>query len=280
MSDGPITSADDIDFQLDDKAIWAHWDGFEDPVYDIQGYNWCIREHPPSFSGSDICKWTFTEVAHLKTSASRFHNLTLLHGNKYFVTVKAENTRGNTMMSSSDGVVIDRTPPIGKAIKISPSSGKDTLFITSQSAPIVTWSIDDPESGISHFTIAIGSLPFQDDLLSIQHVDRLGHSIDLNLANFTVYEGLSFFVTVTGVNMLGLETSLVSQEVVVDWTSPSVGSIMEGKLTDQLSQAIIHNDDQREEATLFCHWSRFQDSESDVTEYRWCLGTSQGRNFL
>ena len=280
VSDGPITSADDIDFQLDDKAIWAHWDGFEDPVYDIQGYNWCIREHPPSFSGSDICKWTFTEVAHLKTSASRFHNLTLLHGNKYFVTVKAENTRGNTMMSSSDGVVIDRTPPIGKAIKISPSSGKDTLFITSQSAPIVTWSIDDPESGISHFTIAIGSLPFQDDLLSIQHVDRLGHSIDLNLANFTVYEGLSFFVTVTGVNMLGLETSLVSQEVVVDWTSPSVGSIMEGKLTDQLSQAIIHNDDQREEATLFCHWSRFQDSESDVTEYRWCLGTSQGRNFL
>ena len=114
VSDGPITSADDIDFQLDDKAIWAHWDGFEDPVYDIQGYNWCIRDHPPSLSGSDICKWTFTEVAHLKTSASRFHNLTLLHGNKYFVTVKAENTRGNTIMSSSDGVVIDRTPPIGK----------------------------------------------------------------------------------------------------------------------------------------------------------------------
>lgn len=280
VSDGPITSADDIDFQLDDKAIWAHWDGFEDPVYDIQGYNWCIRDHPPSFPGSDICKWTFTEVAHLKTSASRFHNLTLLHGNKYFVTVKAENTRGNTIMSSSDGVVIDRTPPIGKAIKISPSSGKDTLFITSQSAPIVTWSIDDPESGISHFTIAIGSLPFHDDLLSIQHVDRLRHSIDLNLANFTVHEGLSFFVTVTGVNMLGLETSLVSLEVVMDWSPPSVGSIMEGKLTDQLSQALNHSDDQREEATLFCHWSRFQDSESDVMEYRWCLGTSQGRNCL
>ena len=280
VSDGPITSADDIDFQLDDKAIWAHWDGFEDPVYDIQGYNWCIRDHPPSFPGSDICKWTFTEVAHLKTSASRFHNLTLLHGNKYFVTVKAENTRGNTIMSSSDGVVIDRTPPIGKAIKISPSSGKDTLFITSQSAPIVTWSIDDPESGISHFTIAIGSLPFQDDLLSIQHVDRLSHSIDLNLANFTVHEGLSFFVTVTGVNMLGLETSLVSLEVVMDWSPPSVGSIIEGKLTDQLSQALNHSDDQREEATLFCHWSRFQDSESDVMEYRWCLGTSQGRNCI
>ena len=218
VSDGPITSTDDTDFQLDDKAIWAHWDGFTDPVFGILRYNWCIMDQSPSLSGSDICKWPFMEVSHLKTSASRFHNLTLSHGNKYFVTVKAENVRGDTIMSSSDGVVIDRTPPIGKKIKISPSSGKDTLFITSPSAPKVTWSIDDPESGISHFTIAIGSLPFQDDLLSIQNVDRLSHSIDLNQANFTVYEGLSFFVTVSGVNMLGLETSLVSQQVVMDWT--------------------------------------------------------------
>ena len=154
------------------------------------------------------------------------------------------------------------------------------MFITSPLAPKVTWSIDDPESGISHFTIGIGSLPFQDDLLSIQHVDRLSHSIDLNLANFTVYEGLSFFVTVSGVNMLGLETSLVSQQVVMDWTPPSVGSIVDGKRTDQLSQTYNHSDDQRKKATLFCDWSSFKDSESDVIEYRWCVGTSQGRNCL
>ena len=277
VNDGPITSADDIDFQLDDKAIWAHWNGFKDPVYDILRYDWCIMNQTTSLSGSDICKWSFMEVEHLKTSASRFHNLTLSHGSRYFVTVKAENTRGDTIMSSSDGVVIDRTPPIGKAIKISPSSGKNTLFITSPSALIVTWSIDDPESGISHFTIDIGSFPFQNDLLSIQQVNSLIRSIDLHLENFTVYEGLTFFVTITGVNMLGLATSLVSQQVVIDWTPPSVGLIVDGKLTNQLSQTFNYSDDQREKTTLFCHWSRFQDSESDVIEYRWCVGTSQGK---
>ena len=277
VNDGPITSGDDIDFQLDDKAIWAHWNGFKDPVYEILRYDWCIINQPKSLSGSDICKWSFMEVEHLKESASRFHNLTLLHGSRYFVIVKAENTRGDTIMSSSDGVVIDRTPPIGKAIKISPSSGKNTLFITSPSAPIVTWSIDDPESGISHFTIDIGSFPFQNDLLSIQQVNSLIRSIDLRLENFTIYEGLTFFVTITGVNMLGLETSLVSQQVVMDWTPPSVGLIVDGKLTNQLSQTLNYSDDQRDNTTLFCHWSRFQDSESDVIEYRWCVGTSQGK---
>ena len=114
VSDGPITSSDDVDFQLDDKALWAHWEGFEDPVFDIARYEWCIRDQLPNPSGSDLCKWSFMEISHLKTRASRFHNLTLLHGTKYYVTVNAENTRGDNVMSSSDGVVVDRTPPIGK----------------------------------------------------------------------------------------------------------------------------------------------------------------------
>ena len=280
VRDGPKTSADDIDFQLDDKAIGAHWSGFKDPVYDISRYDWCIRDQPPNPSGPDECKWPFIEVNHLKTKASRFHNLTLSHGTKYFITVRAENTRGDTIMSSSDGVVIDRTPPIGKSIHISPSLGKDTLFITSPSAPVVTWSIDDPESGISHFIVYVGSFPFQNDLLSIQRVESLSRSLDLDLVNFTLYEGLSFYVTVTGVNMLGLETTRVSQQVVVDWTPPDFGKVLDGNRTKQISQASIGRDYQSVKRTLFSHWSGFQDSESDVTEYNWCVGTSQGEQIF
>ena len=277
VSDGPITSAGDIDFQLDDKAIWTHWSGFKDPVYGVKRYDWCIRDQPPNSPAPDLCKWPFTEVSHLKIKASRFHNLTLLHGTKYFVTVKAENTRGDTIMSSSDGVVIDRTPPIGKSVQISPLSGKNTLFLTSPSAPVVTWSIDDPESGISHFLVSVGSFPFQNDLLSIQRVDSLSRSLDLDLVNFTIYEGLSFYVTVTGVNMLGLEITLVSQQVVVDWTPPDFGTILDGNRTKHLPQAFIDSDYQSDKRTLFSHWSGFQDSESDVIEYHWCVGTSQGK---
>ncbi|KAL9987468.1 hypothetical protein ACROYT_G001781 [Oculina patagonica] len=263
VSDGPVTSANDIDFQLDDRAIWAHWRGFEDPVFGISRYDWCIRDLPPNPSGSESCAWPFIEVHRLKTRASRFHNLTLTHGKKYYVTVKAENTRGDTVMSSSDGVVIDRTPPIAKSIRISPSSGKETLFLTSLSAPVVTWSIEDPESGISHFLVSAGSFPFHNDLLAAQYVDSLSRSLDLDQVNFTLYEGLMFYVTVTGVNMLGLETIITSQQVVVDWTPPRSGEI-------------IHSDYQRDKRMLSAHWNGIHDSESDVVEYKWCIGKAPG----
>ena len=278
VSDGSITSSDDVDFQLDDKALWAHWKGFEDPVFGIARYEWCIRDQLPDPSGSDLCRWPFMEISHLKTRASRFHNLTLLHGTKYYVTVKAENTRGDTVMSSSDGVVVDRTPPIGKSIRIAPSSGKETVFLTSLSAPVVTWAIDDPESGISHFLVGVGSFPFQDDLVAFQRVDSLSRSIDLDVVNLTLSEGMSFYVTVTGVNMLGLQTSLVSAQAVVDWTPPEFDKIVDGNVTKLLPQGFIDSDYQRHKGMLFAHWRGIQDPESDVIEYHWCVGTSQGKH--
>ena len=277
VSDGPVTSANDIDFQLDNRAIWAHWSGFKDPVFGISGYHWCIRDLPPNPSGSDSCAWPFMEVHHLKTKASRFHSLTLKHGKKYYVAVKAENTKGDSVISFSDGVVIDRTSPIAKSIRISPSSGKETLFLTSASAPVVTWSIDDPESGISHFIFSVGSSPFQGDLLAGQRLDSLTRSLNLYQVALTLYEGMMFYVTVTGVNMLGLETILTSQQVVVDWTPPKAGEIADGNCTTPMTEVFIHTYYQRDKAMLFAHWSRIHDFESGVVEYEWCIGTSPGR---
>ena len=279
VSDGPVTSANDIDFQIDDKAIWAYWRGFKDPVFGISKYYWCIRDLPPNLSGSESCAWPFEEVHHLKTQASHFHSLTLSHGKKYYVTVKAENTRGDTVLSSSDGVVIDRTPPVAKSIHISPSSGKETLFLTSPSAPVVTWSIDDPESGISHFFISVGSFPFQSDLVAHQSVDSRMRSFDLGQVPFTIYEGLTFYVTVTGVNMLGLESTLTSQQVVVDWTPPESGKI-ENNRTTLMTEVFVHSDYQRDKGMLFARWSRIHDFESDVKEYQWCIGTAPGKQLL
>ena len=277
VSDGPVTSAEDIDFQLDDKAIWVHWNGFKDPVFGISRYDWCIRDQPPGPSGQDLCKWPFMDVHHLKTSANRFHNLTLEHGKKYFVTVRAHNSRGEHVSSSSDGVVVDRTPPVGKSVKIAPTTGKGTLYVTSPSAPVVTWSIDDPESGLSHFLVGVGSFPFQDDLLSFQKVDSLSRTLDLDLLNVTLREGLTFYVTVTGVNMLGLETTLTSQQVVVDWTPPIAGDVVDGNLTSPDSGEFIDVDYQRELGVLSAQWSGFEDAESGVVEYRWCVGTAQSK---
>ena len=276
VSDGPVTLANDIDFQLDDRAIWAHWSGFKDPVYGISRYDWCIGDQPPNPSGTGLCKWPYVEVNHLGTSSNRFYNLTLEHGKKYYVTVRAENSQGENVSSSSDGVVVDRSPPIAKSIQIAPTSGKGTLYVRSLSAPVVTWSIDDPESGMSHFLVGVGSFPFQDDLHTFHKVNGLSRSLDLDQVNFTLNEGVTFFVAVTGVNMLGLETTLTSQQVVVDWTPPLSGEVVDGNITSSDNGEFVDADYQSERGVLSAHWTGFQDPESSVVEYHWCIGTGQG----
>ena len=277
VNDGPVTRARDIDFQLDDKAIWAHWKSFEDPVFGISRYDWCIGDQPPRMSGPSVCRWPYMEIYHLKTSAQRFHNLTLSHGTKYYVTVKAENSRGETVSSTSDGVLVDRTPPIGQSIQIAPAAGKATLYVTSPSAPVVTWSIEDPESGMKYFMVGVGSFPHQDDVMPFNRISGLSRSVDLDTLNLTLSEGLSFYVTVIGVNMLGLETTLTSQQVVVDWSPPVAGQVMDGNQTSPVSHQFVDIDYQGERGVLSAHWDGFEDPESDVVEYHWCIGTFEGK---
>ena len=275
VSDGPVTYNEDKDFQLDDKAIWAHWDGFEDPVFGVTGYDWCIGTNPPRAEQSAKCVWPFQKIPHLNTYASRFHNLTLTHGSAYYVTIRAANSRGETVESTSDGVVVDRTPPIVTSIQLSPTKGKEILYLSSQAAPVVTWSASDPESGILHFFIEVGSFPFQGDVQSSYRVSGLNRSLDLDLVNLTLSEGMSFFVTVSAFNMLGLETRRTSQQVVVDWSPPVSGQVADGNST--LQGELLDIDYQSNNGVISAHWQGFVDPESTVVEYHWCIGKKQGR---
>ncbi|EDO42273.1 predicted protein [Nematostella vectensis] len=269
VKDGPSKLLKDSDFQLDDHALWVHWDGFKDPVYGISSYEWCIGVTQPSPKQYNICKWPYMRLDRIVNKAHRFHNLTLNHGTTYYATVKAKNSRGESVRATSDGVLVDRSPPIGGAIKIAPTVGTETLYMTSLAAPTITWTMEDEESGMDYFRIGVGEFPLQDNLLKFTRVSGLDRSVDLDDLNFTTTQGQSFYVTLTGYNMLGLETTLTSQEVVVDLTPPEVGEVLDGN-EDQ------DKDYQMTSAAISAHWRGFKDAQSDILEYQWCVGTGQG----
>jgi hypothetical protein len=279
VNDGPSNSKMDKDFQLDDRALWAYWSGFKDPVYGVSSFEWCIGDHQPNPSGRDICKWPYMKVPHLRNQAHRFYNLTLVHGITYYATVKALNSRGESVRATSDGVLVDRSSPVGGSINVSPTVGKDTQYMTSLSAPTVTWNMNDNESGLSHFRLGVGSFPFQDDLLNFKKIEGLERSMDLDQLNFTMSQGLSFFVTLTGVNMLELESSLITQQVVVDSTPPSVGLVVDGNKTS-INDVTEDLDYQTNTQVLSAHWYGFEDRESDIVEYKWCIGLQQGKYLI
>ena len=284
VSDGPRTYKEDINYQLDDRALWAHWEGFKDPVYGVARYDWCYAAVPINISVQEAkCDTSYTPISYLKTSTHKFHNVSLKHGLKYATTVRAQNTRGETISATSDGFIVDRTPPVKNKLLIGPSKGKQTLYITSASAPTITWQLYDPESGVSLYRIAVGTLASKDDIVTYTPADKLTESLDLDDFNITLTQGFLFFVTVKAVNNLGLEVSVTSQQIVVDWTPPVVGNVMDGNKTVVLDGGHIWPVDvdyQSQTRILSALWSGFYDPESDVKQYHWCIGTATGKEWI
>lgn len=107
-------SGADIDFTGSATTIQANWSGFADLQSGIAGYEWAIGT---TAGGSDV--QSFTAVG-LLTSVSNA-GLTLTHGTRYFVTVRATNNSGLTVTATGDGVTSVTTPP--NVISISPTQG-------------------------------------------------------------------------------------------------------------------------------------------------------------
>ena len=69
---------------------------------------------------------------------------------------------------------------------------------------------------------------------------------------------------------------MTSQQVVVDWTPPESGDVVDGNDTSPISHEYVDIDYQRKKGVLSAHWSGFQDVESGIDAYHWCIGTAQG----
>ena len=269
--DGPFDH--DIDFQLDDKALWLHWTGFKDPVYGIKKYSWCYG----LFTGMDKdifnCLSSPSNVdPPLKNSAHKFHNISLLHGKRYNVKVEAVNQRDEIVSTISDGVTVDRTAPRAGMLVFGGSQGTATVYLTGISAPIVSWTMEESESALQELQLGIGRFPHCDDLFSYTNLDG-NTSLNLDKMNFNLSHGLSFYVTVRGVNVLGLETRMISPQIVVDWQPPIPGIVRDGNRTDDI-------DFQSDLGYISATWNEFLDSESDIVEYLYCVGTRPGKRLL
>ena len=266
--DGPL--AQDIDFQLDDKAVWLHWTGFKDPVYGIEQYAWCYGLVTSETADQLNCTASLAQVdPPRKTSAHQFHNISLLHGQRYSVKVQASNPRDQSVSAVSDGFTVDRTAPSAGVIKVGGSHGTQVIYLPDVTPPMVSWTMHESESAIKEYRFGIGNSPKADDLHSFTKVDGNQNSVDLADINFNFTHGMAFYVTVVGVNVLGLETSRTSPQVIVDWSPPTPGVVRDGNGTSDVDSQ-VHVDH------MSATWSEFLDPESSVVEYLYCIGTRPG----
>ena len=267
--DGPLTR--DSDFQLDNKAVWLRWTDFKDPVYGIEKYAWCYGQVMNQSAYHPNCTSSLSVVdPPLKTSAHQFHNISLLHGQRYSVKVQASNPRNQSVSAVSDGFTVDRSPPSAGFITVGGSHGTRVIYLSDVTPPVVSWNMHESESTMKEYNFGIGTYPKADDIHPFIKLNGTQQSVDLAEINFNLTHEMAFYVTVVGVNMVGLETSMTSPQVIVDCLPPTPGVVRDGNDTSDDVDFQIHVDH------VSATWSKFLDPESGVVEYLICVGTRPG----
>jgi uncharacterized delta-60 repeat protein len=132
VQDGSIG---DHDYTTDSSNLQGNWTGFDDPESGIVDYLVAVGSTP---GFDDIYAFTAVGV----TDFAMASGLSLNSGTTYYFTVRAVNGAGLTFDATSDGVMVDYTPP--------PAPAQPAVFpaMTSTGTVTVSWNpVTDLESG-------------------------------------------------------------------------------------------------------------------------------------
>ena len=208
--DKPIVT-DDGDYTPSADTLHAAWrsssDGFE-----IVEYQYAIGIH----QGSDnVFPWT---SAGTETEVTQ-EELTLIHGNIYYFSVKAKNEIGLwSEVGCSNGIEVrveDATPPT------EPIVDDFGDYTSSTDALYALWSSSDPETGIVEYQYAIGTSAGATDIVNWTST---GTGIYLPKIGFNLSEGMTYYISVKARNGVDLWSSVGCSNGITIKTHGAAGS--------------------------------------------------------
>ena len=195
-------------------------------------------------------------------------------GKIYFVTVTAINGAGLSTASSSNGVIVDNSPPIIDGFLPTTTVALDlnitnvlnahaniTGILTNPFKVSATWdAVFDLESEITSVTVCASTSGGDCNLTPWKSIDLSFSSLSLDFPT-PLQTGTVFLLQLKVENGAGLKTIAYSDNVLVDVTPPKRGSVRVGnKKTLHFIQ---------EEEPLRVSWSNFVDLESNIKMYQW-----------
>ena len=149
-------------------------------------------------------------------------------------------------------------------------NGKDIDYQQDRDQLSASWfKIEDPESDIVTLSWCIGTTPGSCNQIQKTIIDVTSTKISTVLPQ-PAKDGDKYYVTVTAVNGAGLSTTMVSDGVTIDYTSPSPGVIIVGQ--DE-SMDYIRNGE-----PIYAHWSGFEDTVSGIMSYQFALCEMKNRS--
>ena len=148
----------DKHFQAVKESLSCSWNNFTDNDSPIVSYQVCAGT---AFDRCDVVQWVTTGL----TSTAEIGTAPDLHNQRVFCLVRGLNAAGLSTIGSSDGAIIDSTPPTIGTVK--DGNGLYDIDCQENNKPITaTWQgFSDPESTITEYQWAIGTMQFSEDIL-------------------------------------------------------------------------------------------------------------------
>ncbi|XP_071093296.1 uncharacterized protein [Haliotis cracherodii] len=237
--------------------LTVHWAGFEDPESGILSTYLAI--------GSTITG----ALSPFKKYTGTFADINMngfTDGHEYFARIMITNRAGMTSMAVSNPFTVDTSPPsIG--VVADGEKGYELDYQTTTGRYSCYWSgFDDPHSGLMSFHVSVGTQPYLDDVQTTTHA---GLGSELSWAG-DLPVGIQLYCSVEACNHAGLCSKSASDGIILDNSPPVPG------------MAFVGHDGQHHKyhghvSTLTAQWFGFEDPETGINHFDWCVGTSPGK---
>ena len=205
----------DIDYQQDSTSVSACWGAFSDPESGIEYYELGVGTRP----GLDNIRQFLHNGL---TTSGKVGNLNLKDGWRVYVTVRACNRADACSNVTSNGVVIDRSPPLSGVV-LDGFGGIDLKYTPMDKLVTAHWvAFQDPQSGIVGYDYCVSTTRSASscDVVARTHA-YLFEEISVKLQS-SLALGQEVFVIVWATNGAGASVSTASNGVIVDTTPPTV----------------------------------------------------------
>lgn len=177
------------------------------------------------------------------------------HGQKYYLTLLAENGAGRTVQKISTGITIDRTVPQPPIVidEGNYTNRNDQLKFSWK------WPLGDPESGIREYWCALTTERAinggEDWYSNEQYTEAIIDDVEL-------FQGGTYYLAVKAINNAGGESIGFSDGILIDTTAPTPPTVVD------------HGDFSLNNNSLEVSMVA-SDAESGVSQYRLSLGTRE-----
>ena len=201
----------------------------------------------------------------LQTSV--WHPLASQDGLQYFFTVEATNGAGLKNALSSDGIIVDTSPPVIRGIYHGvEKSDKSAARVMSQSiGDQLAFCWDKPydgESGISSVKCCAGTNNNSCDIISLTSVDP-GDTCVRYFMSKPLTSGTIVFMMLLVTNGAGITSEVVTSPMLIDTTPPSEGNVKVGN-TAKLKYF-------KKGDLIKAEWRGFADNESRLSHFEWAI---------